>query len=130
MRGRLVVLAITLSALSGSACRGCTGGRTEQPVPSRVVGGNPERGATLIADVGCGACHTIPGVPRAHGVVGPPLNFFSQRSIIAGRLPNTADNLIRWLMDPHAVDPATAMPRLGLTAEQARDIAAYLYTLE
>jgi cytochrome c1 len=49
--------------------------------------------------------------------------------ILAGRLPNTPANLIRWVQHPHAVDPHTAMPELGMTDADARDVAAYLETL-
>ena len=44
-------------------------------------------------------------------------------------LPNTPQNLIRWIQNPPAVDPLTAMPNVGVTQADARDIAAYLYTL-
>lgn len=54
---------------------------------------------------------------------------FSRRTYVAGRLPNTPANLIDWIRDPQAIDPATAMPTIGLDEQQARDIAAYLYTL-
>jgi cytochrome c1 len=107
---------------------GCEGGRSE-PRYGKATGGDPQRGAQLIAQFHCGSCHTIPGVRAADGVVAPPLNFFSRRTFIAGELPNNFENLVRWLRDPPAVEPGTAMPVLGLTREQARDIAAYLYTL-
>lgn len=107
---------------------GCTGGRTLHPYPVQISG-NPQRGKQLIVSYGCGSCHTIPGIYTARGVVGPPLYFFSRRTMIAGELPNSPDNLVRWIRDPKAVEPGTAMPDLGLSDEQARDIAAYLYTL-
>jgi cytochrome c1 len=94
------------------------------------MNGNPHRGRQLIVSYGCGACHVIPGIYTARGLVGPPLYFFSRRTIIAGELPNTPDNLVRWLRHPTAVEPGTAMPDLGLNQQQAQDIAAYLYTLE
>jgi cytochrome c1 len=78
----------------------------------------------------CGACHTIPGIDGARGQVGPPLMYFSHRTFIAGELPNKPENLVRWVTSPQAVEPHTAMPNLGLTNQQARDVAAYLYTLE
>jgi cytochrome c1 len=62
--------------------------------------------------------------------VGPPLTDFSHRGFIAGQLPNTGPNLIRWLLDPQAVEPGTDMPDLNLTETEARDIAAYLFTLD
>jgi cytochrome c1 len=62
-------------------------------------------------------------------MVGPPLTSWSRRTFIAGEVPNTPDNLVRWLRNPRAIEPGTAMPALGLDDRQARDVAAYLYTL-
>jgi cytochrome c1 len=71
----------------------------------------------------------VPGVRGARGLVGPPLFYLSQRTMIAGELPNSPGNLARWIQHPRTVEPKTAMPDLGLTEDQANDIAAYLYTL-
>ncbi|MET8353813.1 c-type cytochrome [Micromonospora sp. NPDC005206] len=103
---------------------------TAPPPPPESRNGRPDRGAKLIAQYGCGSCHTIPGINRADGLVGPPLTRFGARSYIAGQLPNNADNLRRWIADPQAVEPGTAMPNLGISAIDAQDIAAYLYTLD
>lgn len=94
-----------------------------------VVGGDAERGRVALDGFGCGACHLIPGVTGARGMVGPPLAQFALRSYIAGQLPNQPDNLLRWLQDPPSIEPGTAMPDLGVTPAVARDMAAYLYTL-
>jgi cytochrome c len=94
-----------------------------------VVGGDAERGRVSLDGFGCGACHVIPGIPGARGMVGPPLTQFALRSYIAGQLPNQPDNLLRWLEDPPGVEPGTAMPNLGVGPAVARDMAAYLYTL-
>ena len=107
---------------------GCEGGRSE-PRYARATGGDPQRGAQLIDKFNCGSCHAIPGVRAADGMVGPPLDAFSRRTYIAGELPNNLDNLVRWLRNPPDVEPNTAMPAVGLTEDEARDIAAYLYTL-
>jgi cytochrome c oxidase assembly factor CtaG/cytochrome c2 len=88
-----------------------------------------ERGRVAIRKYGCGSCHTIPGVTGARGLVGPPLGDLARRVYIAGVLPNEPDNMIRWLEDPPGVDEKTAMPNMGVTPRDARDIAAYLYTL-
>jgi cytochrome c len=119
-RACLVVIA------AASMMAACRGDRIDRS-PAASTGGNPDRGAALIRAVGCGQCHSIPGIRGAEGAVGPPLTQFARRTFIAGQLPNSPDNLVRWLMDPPAVEPGTAMPALGLSAEQARDIAAYLY---
>lgn len=105
---------------------GCRGDRIDRGSPA-ATGGDVQRGAQLIRSIGCGRCHSIPGIRGADGAVGPPLTSFARRTYIAGQLPNSPDNLVRWLVDPPAVEPGTAMPALGLSAQQARDIAAYLY---
>ena len=92
-----------------------------------VTGGDPTHGVRLIRDKGCGACHEIGDVPGAHGRVGPSLRGLPARPYIAGELPNTPENVVRWIMDPQAISPGTVMPDLGLTEAQARDIAAHLY---
>ena len=87
-------------------------------------------GAIWISRSGCGSCHQIPGIMHANGLVGPPLIHFSKRTIIAGYLPNTKDNLTRWIQHPQKIAPGNAMPEAGLTERQARDISAYLLGLE
>ncbi len=120
---------IAVAAVLAMGCVGCRSGG-DVVHPYRVAtGGNAHRGATVIAAYGCGACHLIPGIHAANGMVGPPLMFMSRRTMIAGELPNTPENMVRWIKDPPSVEPGTAMPRLGLTDQQARDVAAYLYTL-
>jgi cytochrome c2 len=94
-----------------------------------VLNGDAEAGRAVIASHGCGTCHEIPGVPRAHGSVGPSLAGLRDRSYIAGVLSNRPGELIDWLMEPPAFSPMTAMPDLGLTEAEARDVAAFLYTL-
>jgi cytochrome c2 len=95
----------------------------------QMTGGDAARGRELIRQYGCGTCHSIPGVTGANGLVGPPLAGIASRSYIGGVLPNAPDNMLRWLHDPRAVDPLTAMPNVGVTESDARHIAAYLYTL-
>jgi len=92
--------------------------------------GDAERGAATVQRYGCGACHKIPGIPGAIGIVGPSLAKMAERGYVGGVLANTPENLIRWLLDPPRVDPTTAMPAMGLSEAEARDIAAYLYTLK
>jgi cytochrome c1 len=103
--------------------------RSAQARAAAVTGGDPARGADLVRAYGCGYCHIVPGVRGARGLVGPSLERVASRVYIGGVLANTPRNLQRWLQDPPAVDPRTAMPNVGVTAEDARDLAAYLYTL-
>ena len=99
------------------------------PPRHAVPGGDPAQGRTLIASLGCGNCHTVPGVRAARGTVGPPLAGFDGRGYIAGVLPNNLENLTAWIMAPQRILPGVVMPDMHVTASQARDIAAYLYTL-
>jgi len=107
------------AALLLSAC----GAKAAEPVPNA----DTSRGAAVIDGYGCGSCHVIPGIDGANGTVGPPLGGLASRRYLAGQLPNSVDNAVRWIMDPHGISPDTVMPDLGLNEAQARDIVGYLY---
>lgn len=104
------------------------GGCKEAP-RSVVPGGEVQQGLRLVTQYQCGACHTIPGVQGAAGQEGPALDTIGRLSYIAGGVPNQPANMLRWLRVPHAVKPGTEMPPMGLTEQEARHIAAFLYTL-
>jgi cytochrome c len=126
---RLAAIGVVgLVLVAALALAGCTGETTPRS-PYRVAMGDPSSGRLAISQFGCGACHTIPGVRGAEGMVGPPLIAWSRRTYIAGQVPNTPANLVLWLRNPQAVEDGTAMPVLGLDERQARDVAAYLYSL-
>jgi len=95
-----------------------------------AVIGDATHGRQLVQQYGCASCHDIPNVSGARGMVGPPLTQFAIRELVAGKFPNTPENLIKYLQNPQAADPANVMPNFGLTSEQCRDIAAFLYTLK
>jgi len=105
----------------------CLGEVNGVPEPRNTSGRDIEVGRQFIASYGCGACHTIPGIAGADGMAAPPLNQFYERSYISGEVPNTWDNLIKYIQHPQAIEPATVMPDLGVKEEEAREIAAYLY---
>ena len=107
----------------------CTGPRTVEAGAAQLTGGDAERGQQAIRAYGCDSCHTIPGIPTANSTVGPPLDDWAERHFIAGSLANTADNLILWIRFPQRVEPGNAMPDLGVSEQDARDISAYLFTL-
>jgi hypothetical protein len=68
-------------------------------------------------------------LPGADVLVGPPLTGIGGRMYIAGVLTNTPQHMMRWIMDPPAIDSAAAMPNVGVTEKDARDIAACLYAV-
>ncbi|WP_338762374.1 c-type cytochrome [Massilia sp. METH4] len=123
-RSHLSMAAILLFAAGPMA--GCDG---ETMRAQRVAAGDPARGKQLLMQFQCGACHSIPGVEAARSTAGPPLDTFGRQSYVAGRLPNLPEPLVRWIVDPPAVKPGTLMPNLGVSPEDARHMAAYLYTL-
>lgn len=127
MRTRCCTFSLVLCIAAGIVS-GCSGGqKIESYTP--ITGGYAHRGKQIMEQRECGTCHTIPGIPNANGVFGPPLMMFARRSYIAGNFPNTPSYLVRWIMSPKSLKPKTAMPDLGLSRQQARDVAAYLYTL-
>jgi len=104
---------------------------TEPPPPAHEsTHADPERGKRAMHQYACASCHVIPGLVGANAPVGPPLAGFGARAIIAGVLPNNPENTVRWLRAPRQVNPASAMPDLGVTERDARDMAAYLSTLK
>ena len=119
--------AYVVTGLAGLASLGGCSGHSPG---SLVRGGDPDRGKEQIVAYGCGSCHVIPGVRGARGLVGPPLTQFAHRAYIAGEVPNNEDFLVQWISVPQSIEPGTVMPNLGVSNAQARDIAAYLYTLK
>lgn len=117
---------VLLLLLIGAAI-GC--GHESRVAAAAITGGDPERGRTALRRYGCHACHTIPGVPGARGLVGPPLTQMGSRTYVR-HLPNTPENLIRWIRHPKEVHEHTPMPDTGVTEADARDIVAYLYSLQ
>jgi cytochrome c2 len=126
MRRRFSPTGTALLLLAAAACER-HGGSVR--AAEAMTGGDAERGRALLRSYGCQTCHTIPGVDGANGLVGPPLAGIADRAYIGGVLPNAPDNMLRWIRDPRGVDSLTAMPNVGVTPNDARHIAAYLYSL-
>jgi cytochrome c2 len=124
-RLRLIALAVVCGVVS--CLGGCRPSATSEA--SLITGGDIERGRSAIGKYGCAACHTIPGIDGATATVGPPLDRIAVRTYLGGHLTNSPGNMIRWIQKPQEVDPKNAMPNMGVTDQDARDIAAYLYTL-
>ena len=101
---------------------GCSG--------SSPPSGDVAAGAALIDKLGCGSCHSIPGIVDAAGLVGPPLEHIASRQFIAGLLRNTPDNMAQWLRFPQKIVPGNAMPDLAIDESDARQLTAYLETLK
>ncbi|MGV7210677.1 c-type cytochrome [Oxalobacteraceae bacterium A2-2] len=98
------------------------------PAGRRVPGADAARGRALLASYGCVACHRIQGMAPSGSLVGPPLEHIAGASYVGGVLPNTTEGMVRWIMHPRQASPGTAMPELGVSEGEARDMAAYLYS--
>jgi cytochrome c len=122
MKEAYLLIAVLLMAFSA-----CEPSVATKLWASETTGGNPEHGKKAIGKHGCAACHTIDGI-SSEAMVGPPLTRMAARSYLAGSMQNNAANLVRFIQHPRAVHKDTAMPEIGLTDQEARDIAAYLYT--
>jgi cytochrome c551/c552 len=127
MKTQLVVLRTLAALLTLTSLIGCS--HQSKETAAAQTGGDPDRGEAVITRYGCGGCHTIPGIRSATALVAPSLEHMANRTYIAGVMKNTPANLVRWIINPPAVDEKTAMPRLGLSEDEARDAAAYVYTL-
>jgi cytochrome c1 len=101
-----------------------------QPARQSTTISDPKRGIVALRQYGCATCHRIPGVVGADVPVGPPLAHIASRSFVAGALANDPEGLVRWIRNPQAVHPGSAMPNLGVTDRDARDMASYLATLQ
>lgn len=91
-----------------------------------LTGGDPDHGKSAIRHYGCVSCHTIDGI-SSEALVGPPLIKMASRSYLAGNLENTPANIAHFIQHPRQVHNDTAMPEMGVTDQDARDIAAFLY---
>jgi len=125
--GGLVVGAIAALVLGFYADERYEISELEAKAQAMTMGSVP-RGQQAFGKYGCGGCHTVHHIPQASGTVGPPLDGVAARGIIGGRLSNNPDNMRLWIEDPQRVSPGTAMPNLGVTKQDSRDIAAFLYT--
>jgi len=92
--------------------------------------GDANHGKQLVEQYGCTTCHIIPGIEGPKGAIGPSLEHVATRPVIAEKIPNSPPNMIQYILNPQASNPQNIMPNLGVKPEEARDMAAYLYTLK
>jgi cytochrome c2 len=123
-RGVLILIVLTCVACGDKS-------RENYQTMNATGGGNADRGRKLIEEkYGCASCHSIPEIKGPKGMVGPPLEHMASRQFIAGKIQNTPQNMMAWLQNPQAMDPQNAMPNLGITPADARDITAFLQSLK
>lgn len=133
-RSSLLFSLVLGSALLLSACASPGTSAPAKPAsagaPVTVGEGDVAQGRKLLIEKGCGACHTVRGVPEATGSIGPTLTGMASKPRIADAVPNTPENMKRWITNPPSVKPGTAMPGLGLSDKESNDLVAFLETLK
>lgn len=102
----------------------------ECPRPVQSESYSAERAQITLRQYACHNCHLIDDVVGPITYVGPPLTQWRKRKFIAGTIANTPENLVRWILEPQAVNPATLMPDLDVTETHARYMARYLFENE
>jgi cytochrome c1 len=122
----IVAAVLALLALGSTLFYVFGGARNPAPAPFQAAG-DPEAGRLALVRLGCTACHSVEGVRAPTGRVGPSLDGLQDRRMIAGRLANTPENAVRFILDPQGVSPGSAMPDLRVVDAEARAIVAFLY---
>lgn len=113
------------TASAGAKVQGPQDSAKAAPAPAQ--GAEYAAGEKLFMTKGCMGCHSVQAVGAPKGLIGPNLANVGARShIAAGWLPNTDENLERWIREPQAVKKGVLMPNLGVTVEEARALRAYL----
>ncbi len=88
-----------------------------------------QRGEQVFA-THCAACHTVRG-SQSNGAQGPDLTHLASRRLIAaGTLANTPANRLDWVAHAQAIKPESLMPNIALTPAEARDLGAWMDTLQ
>lgn len=118
MRGAIAFLPLVILA---GACKGPPQERQFMPLASA------DRGKAAIERIGCASCHSIDGIGWPRGRVGPSLDNFAERGLIAGQLPNRPELLAAYVRNAPALVPNSGMPAMPVSEREARDIAAFLY---
>jgi len=96
------------------------------PRPTTAGEYSTERAQIMLRQYACDNCHIIAGMVGPITHIGPSLVDWRERKYIAGVLPNTRENLVRWIVDPQGVSPHTLMPDLEVIEPHAEQMARYL----
>jgi cytochrome c oxidase subunit II len=100
-----------------------------EAAPAAVPGGSAAEGEEIFMTTTCVGCHAVRGT-EATAQVGPDLTHLAARkTIAAGLIPNTRDDLATWITDPQSVKPGTTMPPTELDADELDALLDYLQQL-
>jgi cytochrome c oxidase subunit II len=102
--------------------------------------GDPARGQAIFLDARkqCISCHAVAGTD-AQGIIGPNLTYYGDRKTIgAGVLPYSPENLSLWLHRAYEIKPGNLMSRVitpqwiqnNLSDQEIADLVAYLDSMK
>ena len=115
------------TASAGATARPGTAQQKDTAAAAPPQGPEYAAGEKLFMTKGCMGCHSLQAANAPKGLIGPNLANVGARShIAAGWLANTDENLERWIREPQTVKKGVLMPNLGVTAEEAKALRAYL----
>lgn len=122
------LLAAVMLVVIGTVVRDVRQASRQKEMAAAMTGGDPDLAPPLFRRYGCSGCHSISGIPGADGQVGGPLDGIAHRVYIGGAANNSAGNLVAWIVSPQMYSPNSAMPATGISEQEARHLAAYLYS--
>ena len=86
-----------LPTLSPEQYRALPGATLATPEAPLTGAGDAARGRRALEQYGCVGCHEIPGLVGPEARVGPTLHGIGARGTLGGVLPNTPENMARWI---------------------------------
>jgi cytochrome c len=120
---------ITAVSLLAATLTGCSGGAIDFAQGQRMTGGDAAAGKHALITHDCHSCHEIPGIDGDKNLQGPALEHWAARTTIVKEWPNSPANLENWIRHSEQLRPGTTMKLMNVNEKDARDIAAYLFSL-
>ena len=93
-------------------------------------GPDQARGREVFMSTTCVMCHSIQGTDASANHAPDLTHLADRRTIAAGTLPNTAEDLARWIRNPQQIKPGANMPASDLPDEDLKQLVAYLGSLK
>ncbi len=130
---RLVIAEADREVLAQALARA----RAKDPFALEHLAGDPEKGKTLVNTMGCGTCHAMSGgellasaipVTLEPAVLEVGMRFAPDLALVQGRM--APDTLASWLLDPQSLKDDAMMPKIPMSEQDARDMAAYLLSVK
>jgi cytochrome c oxidase subunit 2 len=94
-----------------------------------AAGPDGSAGLSAFLSQSCVNCHRVRGISEKGSYAPDLTHLMSRQTLASGMVPNTPENLRRWVADPQQIKPGCLMPAFGLSDRERDDIVGYLLTL-